>query len=111
MVENTERLDRIFAAVADPTRRAILARLQNGPATIGDIARPFPVSLNAISKHVKVLEDAGLVRRRVVGRRHYCAVEPRAIADAVAWLTHYRGFWTARLDAPERHLLRRKRSH
>ena len=106
-----DQLSLTFAALADPTRRAILARLQKGPATIGDIARPFPVSLNAISKHVKVLEDAGLVRRRVVGRRHYCAVEPRAIADAAAWLTHYRGFWTARLDALERHLLRPKRSH
>jgi DNA-binding transcriptional ArsR family regulator len=109
MVDNTERrLDRIFAAVADPTRRAILARLQKGPVTIGDIARPFPVSLNAISKHVKVLEDAGLVRRRVVGRRHYCAVEPKALEDAAAWLTHYRAFWTARLDALERHLVRRR---
>jgi len=97
--------------VADPTRRAILVRLRKGPATIGDIARPFPVSLNAISKHVKVLEDAGLVRRRVVGRQHYCAVEPKALEDAAAWLTHYRAFWTARLDALERHLLRQKRSH
>ena len=101
----------MFAAVADPTRRAILVRLRKGPATIGDIARPFPVSLNAISKHVKVLEDAGLVRRRVVGRQHYCAVEPKALEDAAAWLTHYRAFWTARLDALERHLLRQKRSH
>ena len=104
-------LDRVFAAVADPTRRAILARLRKGPATVGAIARPFPVSLNAISKHVKVLEDAGLVRRRVVGRRHYCAVQPKALDDAAAWLARYRAFWTARLDALERHLLKRKRAH
>jgi DNA-binding transcriptional ArsR family regulator len=103
-------LDRVFAAVADPTRRAILTRLRRGPATIGDIARPFPVSLNAVSKHVKVLEDAGLVRRRVVGRRHYCAVEPRALDGAAAWLTRYRAFWTERLDALERHLLKQRRS-
>ena len=120
MVEISERrphrhaqtdLDRVFAAVADPTRRAILARLRKGPATIGDIARPFPVSLNAISKHVKVLEGAGLVRRRVVGRQHYCAVEPKALEDAAAWLAHHREFWTARLDALERHLLKRRRTH
>lgn len=113
MVESkTERrLDRVFAAVADPTRRAILARLAKGPATIGDLARPFPVSLNAISKHVKVLEDAGLLRRRVVGRRHFCAAEPRALDNAAAWLAHYRAFWTVRLDALEQHLLRRGRAH
>jgi len=111
MVDNIERrrsLDRVFAAVADPTRRAILSRLRKGPASIGEIARPFSVSLNAISKHVKVLEGAGLVRRRVVGRRHYCVAEPKAMEDAEAWLAHYRSFWTARLDALERHLIRRR---
>ena len=113
MVESrTERrLDRVFAAVADPTRRAILARLAKGPATIGDLARPFPVSFNAVSKHVKVLEGAGLIRRRVVGRRHFCAVEPKALEDAAAWLAHYRAFWTVRLDALERHFLRRGPAH
>jgi DNA-binding transcriptional ArsR family regulator len=86
MVENTERrLDRVFAAVADPTRRAILTRLRKAPATVGELARPFPVSLNAISKHVKVLEGAGLA--------------------------HYRAFWTVRLDVLERHLLKRRRAH
>jgi DNA-binding transcriptional ArsR family regulator len=113
MVEDAQRrrLDRVFAAVADPTRRAILTRLRKGPATVGELARPFPVSLNAISKHVKVLEGAGLVRRRVVGRRHYCAVEPKALEDAAAWLAHYGAFWTARLDALERHLLKRRRTY
>lgn len=112
MVENIERrLDRVFAAVADPTRRAILARLQKGPATVGELARPFPVSLNAVSKHVKVLEGAGLVRRRIVGRRHFCAVEPKALDDAAAWLAYYQAFWAARLDALERHLLRPRRTH
>jgi DNA-binding transcriptional ArsR family regulator len=112
MVESFERrLDRVFAAVADPTRRAILTRLQKGPTTVGELARPFPVSLNAISKHVKVLEGAGLVRRRIVGRRHYCAAEPKPLDDAAAWLTYYRAFWTARLDALERHLWKRRRSH
>jgi DNA-binding transcriptional ArsR family regulator len=112
MVENAAgRLDRVFAAVADPTRRAILTRLRKGPATVGELARPFPVSLNAISKHVKVLEGAGLVRRRVVGRRHYCAADPKALDDAAAWLAHYRAFWTVRLDALERHLLKRRLTH
>ena len=112
MVDNSERrLDRVFAAVADPARRAILTRLRKGPATVGELARPFAVSLNAISKHVKVLEGAGLVRRRVVGRRHYCAVEPKALENAAAWLAHFRAFGTPRLDALERHVLTRRRTH
>lgn len=105
MVEyKSEMLDHVFAAVADPTRRAILATLSRKPATIGEIARPFPVSLNAISKHIKTLERAGLIRRQVVGRTHYCRLEPRPLLRATAWLDHQRRFWEARLDALERHL-------
>ena len=73
MVEyQAHALDQVFAAVADPTRRAILDVLARGPATVTEIAHPFPVSLNAISKHIKTLERAGLIRREVVGREHYC---------------------------------------
>jgi DNA-binding transcriptional ArsR family regulator len=107
-------LDRVFLAVADPTRRAILAALSHGPATVTKIARPFPVSLNAISKHVKTLERAGLIRREVIGREHYCSLRATPLRQARAWLDHYREFWEVRLDALERHLLgrrKRKRPH
>jgi DNA-binding transcriptional ArsR family regulator len=95
------RLDNIFFALADPTRRAILQGLARRPATIQEIARPFPVSLNAISKHVMVLERAGLLRREVRGREHHCRIEAHPLRDAVGWLEHYRQFWEMRLDALE----------
>ncbi len=113
MVEHKQAaLDHVFAAVADPTRRAILAALSRQPATVTVLARPFPVSLNAISKHVKILERAGLIRREVIGREHYCYFQAKPLRPASAWLDHYRGFWETRLDALERHVLaRRKRAH
>lgn len=112
MVEHqSPALDRVFAAVADPTRRAILTALSHRPATVTELARPFPVSLNAISKHVKVLERAGLIHREVIGREHHCRLEARPLRRATAWLEHYRGFWEMRLDALERHIAtQRKRS-
>jgi DNA-binding transcriptional ArsR family regulator len=91
-------LDRVFHALADPTRRAIVARLAGGETRITAIAAPFRLSLNSVSKHVRVLEQAGLVRRRVVGREHLCSLNPRPLHDAAAWLEHYRAFWTERLD-------------
>ncbi len=110
-----EGLDRVFSAVADPTRRAILAALAQKPATVTEIAKPFPVSLNAISKHILVLERAGLIRREIVGREHHCRLDPEPLHKASAWLDHYRRFWEIRLDALERHIItrnkREKRSH
>jgi len=102
-------LDQIFAAVADPTRRTILDVLARGPAKVTEIARPFPVSLNAVSKHIKILERAGLIRREVVGRVHYCHLEPRALQRATTWLEHHRRFWEARLDALERHVAAKRK--
>ena len=102
-----ESLNRVFSAVADPTRRAILRSLANNPATITEIAKPFPVSLNAISKHVMVLERAGLIRREIQGREHLCTLEPRPFRDATAWLDHYRQFWDVRLDALEVYVARK----
>ncbi len=111
MVEyKSDVLDQVFAAVADPTRRAILATLSRKPATVGEIARPFRVSLNAISKHIKTLERAGLIRREVVGRQHYCRLEPRPLRQATAWLEHHRAFWESRLDALERYVAARRKS-
>ena len=103
-------LDQVFAAVADPTRRAILQALSERPATIGEIARPFSVSLNAVSKHVMVLERAGLLRREVHGREHVCRLQARPLEDATAWLEHYRQFWEVRLDALERYVSNKMKS-
>jgi DNA-binding transcriptional ArsR family regulator len=100
-------LDRIFSALADPTRRAILQRLTNRPATINEIAEPFPVSLNAVSKHVMVLERAGLLRREIKGREHYCWIEPVPLREADAWLRKYEQFWERRLDALEAYVARK----
>jgi DNA-binding transcriptional ArsR family regulator len=109
MVEyrQTAELDRIFSALADPTRRAILQRLTSRPATINEIAEPFPVSLNAVSKHVMVLERAGLLRREIKGREHYCWIEPHPLREADAWLRKYEQFWEPRLDALEAYVARK----
>lgn len=109
MVERRQsaELDRIFSALSDPTRRAILHGLTRHQATINEIAKPFPVSLNAISKHVMVLERAGLVRREVKGREHYCRLDARALREADEWLGRYRQFWEQRLDGLETYLVRK----
>jgi len=100
-------LDRVFSAVSDPIRRAILESLAQKPATITEIATPFSVSLNAVSKHVMVLERAGLIRREILGREHRCWLEPQPLREATAWLAHYRHFWNVRLDALEKYVARK----
>jgi DNA-binding transcriptional ArsR family regulator len=110
MVERqSATLDRVFAAVSDPTRRAILTALSRKPATVTEIAAPFPVSLNAISKHIMVLERAGLIHREVSGREHRCRLRPEPMREASAWLDHYRQFWDVRLDALELHILAKRK--
>ncbi len=109
MVENSETLDRVFFAMADPTRRAIVAALARKRSTVTEIAAPFPVSLNAISKHILVLERAGLVERQIIGRQHHCRLNPAPLRSASAWLDHYRKFWDVRLNALERHILSKKK--
>jgi DNA-binding transcriptional ArsR family regulator len=99
-----DRIEGLFGALADPTRRAIVERLTDGPLSVGDIAEPFACSLPAISKHLTVLEQAGIIDRRTEGRTRYCTLRPDALADAAEWLNRYRTFWENRLDALERHL-------
>ena len=89
-------------ALADPTRRAILQRLSHGEARVTDIARPFPMSLNGVSKHIRVLERAGLVRRRRVGKEHLLSLDARPLDDAATWIESQRAQWTSRLDALEK---------
>lgn len=94
-------LDRTFHALADPTRRAMLRRLAGGKQSIGELAAPFTMSFAAASKHVRVLENARLVRRTVVGRSHICHLEAAPLAAADDWLRFYERFWNQQLDALE----------
>ncbi len=94
----TERLDLAFAALADPTRRAILARLAKGEASVMDLAEPFAMSQPAISKHIKVLEKAGLVSRGREAQRRPCRIEAGPLRDVTAYLERYRELWEARFE-------------
>jgi DNA-binding transcriptional ArsR family regulator len=104
-----KRLDRVYGAIADPTRRAILKILAGGDVNVGALADEFPISFNGVSKHVKVLEQAGLVRRRISGREHWLRFQPQPLREASRWLEHYREFWETRLDALEDFLVQRER--
>ena len=97
-------LDATFAALADPTRRAILARLAQGEAMVTELAEPFRVSLPAISKHVRVLEAAGLLEREVNGRVHRCRLAAQPMKDAAAWIEQYRAFWELQFGALAKYL-------
>jgi DNA-binding transcriptional ArsR family regulator len=105
MVDST---DAAFAALANATRRDILARLTTGEVTVGGLADAYDMSLNAVSKHVKVLEDAGLIDRRVEWREHHLTLNPGPLRDVAAWLERYRAFWEGRLDALEEFLATQK---
>lgn len=99
-------LDGVFNALCDPTRRAILARLTGAEARVTDIASEFPISLNSISKHIRMLERAGLVRRSIVGREHVLSIDAAPLAAAASWIDHYRRFWDTRLAALDDYVMR-----
>lgn len=103
MVEHSSaaRLDAVFGALADPTRRAMLRDLAKHPRTIGELAAPFDISLAGASKHIQVLERAGLIRREIQGRVHLCRLDARPLHAGAEWIRHYEKFWTSRLDALE----------
>ena len=102
MVNNgTLRLDALFHALSDPTRRSMLQALARHPQKVGELAAPFAMSLAAASKHIKVLEHAGLIRREVDGRTHTCHLEARPMHAGLEWIRHYERFWSGRLDALE----------
>ncbi|CAN7251957.1 metalloregulator ArsR/SmtB family transcription factor [Phenylobacterium sp. LjRoot225] len=96
------QLDDTMLALADPTRRAILARLAAGEARVTDLAAPFPISLNSVSKHIRILERADLVRRRRQGREHLLALNPQPLDAAAAWIEEQRALWTWRLAELDR---------
>ena len=94
-------MDSIFHALGDATRRRMLRELAEGERTVSQLAEPFAISLAAASKHIKALENAGLIRREVRGRTHLCRLDPGPLASAYEWLSFYERFWTSRLDALE----------
>lgn len=92
-------MDRTFAALADPTRRAVIARLAKGDASVGELAEPFDMSLPAVSKHLRVLERAGLLEQRRDGRVRRCKLMPQPLRQASQWVDRYRAFWEGQLNA------------
>ena len=94
-------LDSLFQALSDPTRRAMLQALARQPRTVGELAAPFEISLAGASKHIQVLERAGLIRRSVQGRVHTCRLDARPLHAGAEWMRHYERFWTLKLDALE----------
>jgi DNA-binding transcriptional ArsR family regulator len=99
VVQYSASLDGVFHALSDPTRRAMLRSLATGERTISELAAPFSMSFAAASKHVRVLEGAGLVHRKVQGRSHVCRIDARPLAQANEWLRFYERFWSGQLDA------------
>ena len=110
MVEYTkdDHLDLIFHALADRTRRQLLNQVQKQSLCVTDMAANYDMSLNAVSKHIKVLEKAGLIERQVDGRIHYCQANPKELQKAEAWIKKYKKFWTAKLDNLEKFVTQRK---
>ena len=100
----SDSLDAVFAALSDPIRRRILERLAKGEASVGDLAAPFQVTAPAISRHLRVLERAGLLDRHKKGRVHHCRLRPRPMTDAVEWIEQCRKYWEQQFDALERYL-------
>ena len=101
-----DQLSVIFGALADPTRRAILARLAEGEATVTELTAPFPISMPAISRHLKVLERAGLISRSRAGQYLSSTLQPAPLREAAEWMERYRRFWDASFDRLEEHLRR-----
>lgn len=95
-------LDETLQALADPTRRAILSRLAGGEARVTDVARPFEISLNSVSKHIRMLERAGLVTRRIEGREHFLALDPKPLDEAADWIAAQKKLWAWRLGELEK---------
>ena len=105
------RLDAVFAALADPTRRAIIERLSRREARVTEVAEPFDMSLNAVSKHIRVLEASGLVERQRKGRDHVLSINTRSLDEVDGWIERMRRYWEQRLDAMEGLLLELKKGH
>ena len=104
MLNESAQLDLAFQALADPTRRGLLARLSQGPASVSELARPLPISLPAVMQHLQTLEASGLVRSEKKGRVRTCRIEPKALSRAESWIAEQRALWEGRLDRLEAYL-------
>ncbi len=109
MVKSAETLDEVFSALADPTRREILLALAEGERSVSELAEPFDVSLPAVSKHLSVLERAGLITREREGRVRRCRLEPEPLAGALEWIAQYGRFWEDSFDSLERMLVKQRK--
>ena len=98
------KLDVIFSALSDSTRRAMLQRLTKGEMSVMELAEPFDISKPAITKHLKVLENAGLLRRQIIGRIHLCRLVPQPLGEAAEWIVFYENFWNKKFDALDKYL-------
>lgn len=110
MLERSGTLDRAYAALADPTRRALLEALRLGDARISDLAAPLPMTFAGVSRHVAILEAAGLVRREIRGREHWVSVRPDGLSQAERWIAEQSAFWSKRADALAARLERKRRA-
>jgi DNA-binding transcriptional ArsR family regulator len=110
LVEDQEHLDRVYRALADPTRRHLLVSLGERDARITDLAAPLPISFAAVARHVAVLEEAQLIARSVKGREHWLSIRADGLRHAGAWIAHQSAAWAARADALAAHLERRRRA-
>ncbi len=106
MLKQSAALDLVYSALADPTRRAMIAQLVRGPASVSELARPLKMSLPAVSQHLKVLEDSGLVASRKVGRVRTCRLDPRRLDAAQSWIAEQRSLWESRFDRMDELLLK-----
>ncbi len=107
--DQTKSLDLVFGAVSDATRRSMLDRLRSGPLTVTELAQPYTMSLNAVSKHVKTLERAGLIRRTITGREHSCSLDAMRFDEAMNWMSYYSEFWSDRIGALDKHLQNKRK--
>ena len=101
MVNNAAALDLVFSSLSDPTRRKMIERLSRKPMSVGEMGKGFSMSQPAISKHVRILEEAGLLQRTISGRTHFCSLNPTAMGDALEWIDRQRTYWNASLDRLE----------
>lgn len=95
---NSQDLNHIFGALSDPTRRAMLMRLSEEEVSVAELSKPFSISKSAVTKHLKVLENAGLLQRTIDGRIHYCRLNPKPLVEASEWMVFYKKFWNQKLD-------------
>lgn len=111
MAPDSKVLDLVFSALADGTRRDVMERLMRGPASVSELAEPYGMSLPGFMKHLRVLEEAGLVVRAKEGRTVHCELAPQALEDAAMWLAHYEQFWNQQLDALGRYLYHQEQTN